>query len=88
VLAALPERDGTLLRLAFVDGLTADRVGVLLGVSRWTASRRIATLCARIFDETKRMLALQLGIPAANLDTLLRVIQSEMALSVRDVLRD
>ncbi len=87
VLAALPERDRSLLRLVFVDGLNTDKVGVLFGVSRWTANRRIAALCTRIFDETKVALAARLGIPATNLNTLLRVIQSEMALSVRDILR-
>lgn len=87
VLGALSERDSSLLRLVFVDGLSTDRVGVLFGVSRWTANRRVAALCDRIFEETKTALAQRLGIPAANLNTLLRVIRSEMALSVRDIFR-
>jgi RNA polymerase sigma-B factor len=51
LLAKLPPRDRTVLRLRFVDGLTQREVGERIGVTQMQVSRIIARLLGRLRDE-------------------------------------
>lgn len=86
VLAGLPAREGALLRLHFLEGVTPEQVGKMYGVSRWTASRWIAATCQKVLAETRRRLAARLGVPDAQLDSLIALVRSELALTLGDAL--
>jgi RNA polymerase sigma-70 factor (ECF subfamily) len=86
VLAALPKRDGTLLRLHYLEGMTTEQLGAFYGVSRWTAARRIERLCRSVLKEARRTLAARLDLPTSQLDSVLQLVKSELQLSLADVL--
>ena len=81
-LARLGDRDRALLRYQLVDGWNVDRVGALYGVHRATAARWIAgareTLGTLLRDEVSRTLA----IPVAEVDSIVRLVQSRIDVSL------
>jgi RNA polymerase sigma-70 factor (ECF subfamily) len=86
VLGALPHTDGALLRLHFLEGLTTEQLGTLLGVSRWTAGREVARVCRHVLKETRRLMATRLDLSTGQLDSLMRLLRSELSVGVAEVL--
>jgi RNA polymerase sigma-70 factor (ECF subfamily) len=87
-LGCLEPRERVLLRLQFIDELTVDEVGALYGVHRATAARWVARAREALFDETRRRLAIELGISAAQLSSILEVVRSHVEVSLLRVLCD
>jgi RNA polymerase sigma-70 factor (ECF subfamily) len=81
-LARLSPDERQLLRLHYVDGVGLDKIGALHKVNKSTVSRWLAAARARLLDETKRTLALQLGLDDASLHSLLRVVHDGLELSL------
>lgn len=83
----LPARDVTLLRLHFLDGLPVERIAPLYDVSRSTAYRQVTGAKQRLLAETRRLLADRLNITAGQLDTMIRLAQSQIDIDLGDLLK-
>ena len=86
-LGQLGGRDRTLLRMAVVDGLTVDQLGVAFSVHRATAARWLASVREGLFKRTRRELMARLHIDGREFESLIRVIQSRFEISVCEILR-
>jgi len=83
----LEGRQRTLLRLRFVDGLSIDQIGGVYGVHRATAARWLSRIREEIFDATRSGLQTSLQIDTGEFDSLLRLVRSQLDVSVSQVLR-
>lgn len=83
---SLPDRDRTILRLSFVDGLAIDGIGTLYDVHRATAARWIAEIRQRILREVESTLRIQHGMNASELRSLIAIARSHMHVSLARVL--
>jgi RNA polymerase sigma-70 factor (ECF subfamily) len=75
-----------LLRLHYMDGLTIDELATLFAVHRSTVARWIARCRAQIIDLTRRKLGEHLGMTASEIDSVLRLVQSELERGLRELL--
>lgn len=80
--AALTVRERSVLRLYFVDGSTAEEVGVVFHVHRATVTRWISAARQRILDLTLQVLGERLRLPRAELQSIAQLIRSELDLSI------
>jgi RNA polymerase sigma-70 factor (ECF subfamily) len=80
--AALPQKDRTLLQLAYVHGMTVDDLGRANNVHRATAARWLARARAELLSSTRAALQQHLGAPPDDVDSLLRLVQSNLSLSL------
>ena len=84
-LAARSERERNLLRQHHLDGLTVDQLGALYGVDRATAARWLVAARTAILDDTRARLAAELGATTTEIDRLIRLVRSQLVLSLRDL---
>ncbi len=84
--AALEPRDRTLLRLHFLGAVTLEALAEMYGVHRATIVRWLAAARERILRDTQRRLRASLGVPADELAEVLRMIQSQLEVSVHRLL--
>ncbi len=87
-MAALEAEDRALLAQHYVDGLTIDQLAVVLGVHRATAARRIVRVRALLLDGTRERLERTLDIDTRAFDSLMRLAQSRLHISVFRLLRE
>lgn len=80
--AALTVRERSVLRLYFVDGSTAEQVGVVFHVHRATVTRWISAARQRIMDLTLQIVGERLHLPRAELQSIARLIRSAIDLSI------
>ena len=85
-LAALTRRERNLLRQHYVSGMTSDRIARFYRVHRATAARWTARARERVLEDTRKRLTEQLEVPPAELESILRLIQSRLDVSVRRLL--
>jgi RNA polymerase sigma-70 factor (ECF subfamily) len=85
-LGELDRRDRTVLRLHVLDGLTIDEIAPMYEVHRATVARWIAATKQTILDRTRRRLMHDLRLDAAEVDSLIRLVQSRIELA-EDLLR-
>ncbi|MBN1611845.1 MAG: sigma-70 family RNA polymerase sigma factor [Polyangiaceae bacterium] len=83
---SISDRDRTLLRLCFVDGLTVDAIGSMYGVHRATAARWIADIRRRVLQHVRSLLAHEPGLHASEFESLARLVRSELHLTLKRVL--
>lgn len=83
---SLEPGERNLLRQCFADGLSVDELGALYGVHRATAARRVARARARLLDATRAWLMERLGLDRAELDSVMRLIESNVHVSVQRIL--
>jgi RNA polymerase sigma-70 factor (ECF subfamily) len=74
------------LRYTFVDGLGLDALGKALRVSRATAHRRLADARAALLAATERALQARLGVMPEEMQSLYRLVRSQMEISLRGAL--
>lgn len=86
---ALSETLGTLdselqmyLRMYYLDGLTLAELAGLFGVSEPTASRRVAKAREQVLEGTRAHLGARLGLGAEELDSIMRLIQSRLSVTL------
>jgi len=84
--AALSPRQRTLLRLHHLDGLGIDELGRMYGVHRATAARWIAAARDEIFEATRLRLQAGLGLDDTAIVSVVRLVQSQLAVSLRRLL--
>jgi RNA polymerase sigma-70 factor (ECF subfamily) len=77
-LLALPQDERNALRLNIAEGMNIEQIGQLYGVHRATVARWIAHAREGIAENTRRLLAERLGIPAIEIESLVRLCQSRL----------
>ena len=82
-LAGLTARQRNLLRQHYLDELTVDQLGALYRVHRATAARWVAAAREALFDDTRRRMIEALGIAPGDYDSLLRLLHSQLDLSIQ-----
>lgn len=85
-LHGLPDRARALLRLRFVDGLELAHIGKLYGVHESTASRWIAQAVETVSTQARQRLIEKLAISASSLDSVARMVASNLDLSIARLL--
>jgi RNA polymerase sigma-70 factor (ECF subfamily) len=85
-LTKLPDRDRALLRYHAVDGLTIDDIGAIYRVHRSTAFRWLEAARDRLSARTNALLERRLGLSGAQLASVLRLVRSQVDVSVRRLL--
>jgi RNA polymerase sigma-70 factor (ECF subfamily) len=86
-LAALPDRERAILRLRFVEGLELAHIGKLYRVHESTASRWITSALDAVSGATRKGLMARLAVTAATADSVARMVQSGLDLSIARLLR-
>src|SRR5262245_57355434 len=81
-LKQLGAREQTLLRYHHVDGLNIDEIGAIYRVHRVTAFRWIEKAKDALVKSTMEQLRTRLKLPSAELDSVLRMIRSQIHLSL------
>jgi RNA polymerase sigma-70 factor, ECF subfamily len=82
-LTLLSGRERTLLRLSFFDDLSIDEIGAAFRVHRATAARWLAAARKHLLDETRRLLMERLGANPAEVESIVRMLDSQLHVSVQ-----
>lgn len=88
VLASLAARDRNVLRLVYVDGLTADQVGLAYGVHRVSVARWLQQIRAALFSRTKQLLQERLRLSPTEFESMTRMCLSQIDVSLDRLLVD
>lgn len=86
-LAGLAVRERNLLRHQYVDGLSVDEVGAIYRVHRATAARWVAKAREELEAAVRAGLAARLRVRPAELESILRLVQSRLEVSLHALLR-
>jgi RNA polymerase sigma-70 factor (ECF subfamily) len=84
---ALPARERLVLRQHVLDGLGIDRLAALHGVHRATAARWVQAAREEVLAGTQRELARRLRLSKAELISVIRLIQTQLDVSLPEALR-
>lgn len=84
--ADLTADERAMLRFYLIDKLNIAEIGGLFGVSRATIGRRIVDVRAKVLESTRRRLQERLRLATGELDSLLAIVQSQIDLSLSQVL--
>jgi RNA polymerase sigma-70 factor (ECF subfamily) len=84
--AALEVRQRNLLRQHFLDELTIDDLARMYGAHRSTCARWLADARGELTRRTRKLLIAALGLPTAELDSVLRFLDSDIELSISRIL--
>ncbi len=87
-LGKLSERSRALLRYQVVDGWNVDRVGALYGVHRATAARWTAAARDELGSLIRSEVAGQLAIQVDEVDSIVRLVQSRLDVSLERLIGD
>jgi len=83
-LARLSVRERNVLRLQALDGLTMAQIGRLHSVNKSTVSRWLTQIHEALANNTREVLGTRLALDAAQLDSLMRAMRSNLELSLSD----
>jgi len=86
-LSRLTPRQQNLLRYLYLDGLTTEEIGALYHVHRSTASRWLSAAREEVLAQARQGLMQQLDLDRAQCDSLMRVLGSDVELTLSRVLR-
>ena len=86
-LAALPVRERTLLRLHYAEGLSVERLGAFHRVHRATATRWLGQARQILLVELRRRLIESLQVDRREISSLVRLLRSQLEMSLRQALR-
>lgn len=86
VLRALPSRERTILRYHYVDGLNIEQIGRIFQVHKTTSFRWLERARSAIVPATRKGLQRRLGIDRPELDSIMRLIRSQLDLSLQRLL--
>jgi RNA polymerase sigma-70 factor, ECF subfamily len=87
-LAGLSSRDRNVLRLHHFGGLSVEQVGEIYGVHRATMTRWLARIRSDLLRRTREGLGGELGVDRAELESLMKLIESRLEVSVKRMLGD
>ncbi|WNG50870.1 RNA polymerase subunit sigma-70 [Archangium minus] len=80
--AALSERDRTLLRLHHFHGLTMDRLAVMYGDSRSGVARKVASAREQLLERVRAELSSRLKQGSLEMESLLGLVRSQLDISI------
>jgi RNA polymerase sigma-70 factor (ECF subfamily) len=83
---ALAPEDRNVLRSYYAKQMTIDEIAKAFGIHRATAARRVARARQVLLTDTRRRLAERLRLTNTELDSVLRLIESRMQVSVNRLL--
>jgi RNA polymerase sigma-70 factor, ECF subfamily len=81
----LDERQRNILRQYHIDGLTIDQLAALYHVNRATTARWVAGARLAIVKATRAELIEHAGVPPTEVDSVIRLVRSQLDLSVREL---
>ncbi len=87
-LAALAPRDRTVLRMNTFEKLSIDKIGALFDVHRATAARWLERIKADLAADTEERLAARLGVSDTEVESIIRLVRSEVHVSMERLLED
>jgi RNA polymerase sigma-70 factor (ECF subfamily) len=87
-LAMLTAREKTLLRLHFIDGMNIDALGTVFQVHRATVARWLVAIRTRLLEDVRRKLSLEIGASSSEAQSLVRLLRSEVQVSIQRILGD
>ncbi|MCA9646396.1 MAG: hypothetical protein KC492_37175, partial [Myxococcales bacterium] len=87
-LGALDKQQRTVLSLYLADGLNIASIGALYSVHRATVARWIAETREHLFSDTRRRLHERLNISETEFQSIVRLVQSQLDVSVRRLLQE
>ncbi len=87
-IADLSAEDRTLLRQQIVEHLSIDEIGASFGVHRATAARWLNRARGALVGATHKCLATRLDLPVEQMDSVIRLVQSQLDASVIRFLRE
>jgi RNA polymerase sigma-70 factor (ECF subfamily) len=85
-MATLSVRERNLLRQQHVDGLDLDQLAALYGVHRVTVFRWVTAARRSLGAATYQLLTRKLGVQTAEVKSLLRLVRSQLDLSIERIL--
>lgn len=85
-LGELTPRDRNALRHHYVQGLSIDQIATLYGIHRSNAARRIAKGRDELLSATRRRLVLGLKVDRAEFESIMRLIESRIDVSIQRML--
>jgi RNA polymerase sigma-70 factor, ECF subfamily len=85
-LAQLDARQVTLLKLSFIEQLSATAIGTMYGVSSRTVQRWLVELRESLLVRTREGLRARLTLSPSELDSLLGLVDSQLSVSLHRVL--
>jgi RNA polymerase sigma-70 factor (ECF subfamily) len=77
--AKMTDRQRSLLRYAFTDGLNVEEIGAVFRVHRATAARWVAQARTELVDETRAELMTRLGISLVDAESIMRAALSQVS---------
>jgi len=80
--SALSPEDRNVLRSYYARQMTIDEIAAAFGIHRATAARRVNGARERLLAETRRRLTEKLALKSRDLDSMFRLIESRLHLSV------
>lgn len=83
--AQLAPRERNVLRQYYIDQLTIDDLAALYRVNRATTARWVAGARLAVVKATRAQLVDEVGVPASQVDSVIRLVRSQLELSVRDL---
>ncbi len=87
-LQTLDAEDRSLLRLHYLDGLNIGKIALVFHVSRATIGRRVIEVREKIVTEAWRLLRERIHATPEELESILRVVRSDLDLSLSVILCD
>jgi RNA polymerase sigma-70 factor (ECF subfamily) len=87
-LAALEPKERTVLKYHVLDGLNIDQIGAVYGVHRATVARWISSVRDTLLGRTRKILMDKIAVDRAEFDSIMRLIQSQLDVSLSRLLRD
>ena len=86
-LGALAPKDRLVLRFQLVDGLSIDEIGQIQNVHRATAARWLVRIREELMERTHELLAARLSIDTDDVASIVRLVQSQLDVSVIEHLK-
>jgi RNA polymerase sigma-70 factor (ECF subfamily) len=86
-LGELPPEDRAALKLHHVDGLTLDQLTVVYRESRSAMGRRMIAIRRAVLLATRRRLVDRLGLRSDELESLIRVVRSQLRITIGSALK-
>jgi RNA polymerase sigma-70 factor, ECF subfamily len=86
-LASLPSRDAAILRLHFLDGMSARAIGAVYRAHARTVQKWLALAHKQILATTRELLKERLKLDGDDLESLIELVRSQLAVSLSRVLK-
>ena len=76
------------LRLSLIEGMSAEKIGKMYGMSRATAQRRIEDVREKIADGLRRTMGERLAMSGSGVGSVAGLVASQIDVSLSRILRD